>query len=108
MDETITKSFRRTRALIDKSAWLLIAPAMIGLFLLDISLGKTLLTWSLFGIAIAGVAVVISRIIFSHFNLTQLYDEAVKMGNIAAGVICSAIVLFVGIVMLALVIWAKA
>lgn len=91
----------------DKSAFLLTAPAVLALYFLDPSLAKTLLTWMLFSLVISGAAVVISRIIFPHFNLTQLYDQAVQFGNIAAGVITGAIVLFVGIVMLALVIWAK-
>lgn len=103
----VTKRFRRLNALIDKSAWLLIAPALLGIFLLDPALGKTLLTWMLFGLVISGAAVIISMIIFPHFNLTQLYDEALKVGNIAAGIITSAIVLFVAILILALVIWAK-
>lgn len=100
--------FRRIRAMFDKSAWLLIAPALLAIFFLDPALGKTLVTWSAFGIAIAGISVIISRIIFPQFKLTELYDHAVERRNLAAAVMACSIVAFVGIVMLALVIWAKA
>lgn len=106
--KTITRRFRRFRAMFDKSAWLLIAPALMSIFLLDPALGKTLVTWSAFGVAIAGVSVIISRIIFPHFDLTRLYDQAVDSRNLPASVLGAAIVVFVGMVMLALVIWAKA
>lgn len=100
--------FRRTRAMFDKSAWMLILPALLVVFFLDPALGKTLITWSAFGIAISGLSVIISRIIFPQFNLTALYDKAVERGSLPAALMASAIVVFVGIVMLALVIWAKA
>lgn len=104
----ISRRFRRTRAMFDKSAWLLIAPALIAIFYLDPALGKTLVTWSAFGLAIAGVSVIISRIIFPHFDLSELYDMATNGRNLAAAILGAAVVLFVGMVMLALVIWAKA
>lgn len=100
--------FRRIRAMFDKSAWLLIAPALLAIFFLDPALGRTLVTWSAFGVAIAGVSVIISRVIFPHFDLSDLYDKAVVSRSMPAAILGAAIVLFVGIVMLALVIWAKA
>lgn len=102
----VTKKFRRFCALFDKSAWLLIAPAMAIIFFFDPALGKTLLTWTTFGVAISGVSIIISRLIFPHIDLNDLVDE-VKKGNLAASILASAIVLFVALVIIALVVWAK-
>ena len=105
---TIARRFRRIRAMFDKSAWLLIAPTLAVLLLLEPALGKTLITWSAFGVAIAGVSVIISRIIFPHFDLSDLYERAVQRDSLPCALMASAVVLFVGIVMLAMVVWAKA
>lgn len=104
----IASRFRRFRAMFDKSAWLLIAPALVIIFLIDASLGRTLLTWSAFGVAIAGVSVIISRIIFPQIDLSALVRQVSDRQNTAAGIVVAAIILFVGLVMLALVMWAKA
>lgn len=103
---TYIKQFRRLAALFDKSAWMLIAPTIGAIFYLDQPLAKTLLVWCLFGVAIAGFAIIISRLIFQKINLNEFVDEA-KKGNIAAAIVASAIIFFVGIVIIALVIWAK-
>lgn len=98
--------FRRLAALFDKSAWLLIIPALAALFFFDQSLGKTLLTWLTFGIAISGVSVIISRLIFPQIHLGDLYDETLK-GNLPAAIVAAAVIVFVALVILALVVWAK-
>lgn len=98
----------RLRALADKSAWLLIAPAVALLWLIDAAMARTLLQWSLYALVLAGLAIVISRVVFPQINLGQMVREAVDENNTAAGLIVGAIVLFVGMVMLALVIWSKA
>lgn len=46
---------KRFAPMLDKSAWLLIAPAAIGLFFMDHSLVATLAQWSAFAIVLAGV-----------------------------------------------------
>ena len=98
----------RLGALADKSAWLLIAPAIAALYVVDPAMAQTLLQWALFGSVLAGAAIIISRIIFPQIKLTDLVGEATSENNVAAGIIVAAVVLFVGLVMLALVIWAKA
>lgn len=103
---TYIKKFRRFCALFDKSAWLLIAPAIATIFFFDPALGKTLLTWTTFGVAIAGVSIIISRLIFPHIDLNDLVDE-VKKGNLAAAILASAVIMFVALVIIALVVWAK-
>lgn len=105
--EYLEGRFLRIRALFDRSAWLLIAPALIVLFFIDASLAKTLMTWSLFGLALAGVSIVISRLVFPQIHLTSLLEQ-VEKENHAAAIVVAAVILFVALVMMSLVIWAKA
>jgi len=106
----IAEFFQASRlgALADKSAWLLMAPAFAALYVIDPAMATTLAQWTVFGVVLAGAAVIISRIVFPQIKLTDLVTAAHEGGNTAAGMIVAAIVVFVGIVMLALVLWAKA
>ena len=97
---------RRLSALFDKSAWLLIAPAFIALYMIDGPSALTLAQWSLFALVISGVAVVISRIVFPQIHLTTWLRRA-EGNSHGAGLVVGAVILFVGIVMLTLAIWAK-
>ena len=106
--KSLISRFRRTSALIDKSAWMLIAPALLVIFLIDPALAKTLLTWMLFGLVIAGASVIISRIVFPQIDLSALLAEVREKNSTGAGLVVAAVILFVGAVMMSLVIWAKA
>lgn len=97
---------RRLGALIDKSAWLLIAPALGGLLCIDPAMALTLVQWALFALVLAGVAVVISRIVFPQVNLNELVALAVQ-GNRAAGAVAAALVIFVALLFIGIVLWAK-
>lgn len=98
----------RLGALTDASAWLLIAPALAGLYAIDPALAKTFAQWSLFGLVLAGAAVMISRIIFPQIDLAALIKSVLDDKSTAAGIVAASVVFFVGLVMLALVLWAKA
>lgn len=98
--------FRRFAALFDKSAWLLMLPTF-GLLFIDPPLFKTLITWSFYGVSIAGVSIIISRLTFPQIHVDDLYAD-VRAGNIASAVLLAAIVAFVGLVMISLVLWSKA
>lgn len=100
------KQFRRVAALFDKSAWLLMLPTFAALLFVDPPLFKTLIMWTVYGVSIAGVAIIISRLVFPQIHLSDLYDEVLG-GNTAAAIVVSAIVLFVALVIIALVMWAK-
>ena len=93
--KSLISRFRRTNALIDKSAWMLIAPALLVIFFIDPSLAKTLLTWMLFGLVIAGASVIISRIVFPQVDLSAMLAEVREQNNVGAGVVVAAIILFV-------------
>lgn len=99
----------RLTALFDKSAWLMMAPALIGLYYTDQSLAETLVQWTMFALALAGAVVVVSRVIFPQINIGELVDLAKgEQKSLPASIIIGALVLFVGLLFLGMVIWAKA
>ncbi len=98
---------KRFLALIDQSAWLMIAPCALAIYFIDDTMFKTLLQWLLFAPILTGVAVIVSRIVFPQIHLTEMVDE-VKAGNTAAGILSGCLVLFVAVLVVALVLWAKA
>lgn len=99
--------FKRLEALLDKSAWMLIIPSLIVLFFIDKTMLQTLTQWLVFAPLLAGVAIIVSRVVFPQIHLTTLVEQ-VRQGNMAAGLLAAALVLFVAIVIVALVMWAKA
>jgi hypothetical protein len=101
------KEFKRLKALLDKSAWLLILPSLIALFFIDKMMLETLVQWLVFAPVLAGVAIIVSRVVFPQVHLTTLVGQ-VRQGNTAAAILASSLVLFVAIVIVALVMWAKA
>lgn len=97
---------KRAKALVDKSAWLLILPAVAYLFFVDTAMARTLLEWTSYALVLSGIAIIISRVTFPQIELDELI-QAVTKGNRAAATVIASVVLFVGIVMLSLVLWAK-
>ena len=98
---------QRLKFLFDKSALLLIVPAMIALFLLSPSMARTMIEWSLFAFVLAGAAIIISRLAFPQIYLTDFVNQSLN-GNRAAAVVTSAIILFVAALIFTLAFWAKA
>lgn len=96
----------RFAALFDGSAWLLAAPAIAALWLLDSPMVKSLLQWSLYFSIMAAFVVIISRVAFPQVKLGEFIEEA-KNGNPAAGMIVSAVIMFVAIVLIAMAVWAR-
>lgn len=97
----------RLAALFDKSAWLLVAPAIVALYFIDRPLALTFAQWGLFFLVLAGMAVVISRIVFPQIDLGDFLQRA-RDGNPAAGMVSAAVILFVGMLLLAAAVyWIK-
>lgn len=107
MPNFIASYLKRIKTLGDKSAMLLIIPCLVALFFIDASMVKTLVQWLVFAPIIAGVAIIVSRIVFPQLNLTKLVEE-VHGGNTASAILASGLLLFVGLLIFALVTWAKA
>lgn len=105
-DRFLRKIRGRFGALVDGSAWSLILPALVALWFIDPPMAKTLAQWSLYFLVLAGMVVVISRVIFPSVNLDTLLDKA-ERGEVAPAVAAAAIVLFVALLVLAFVLWAR-
>lgn len=98
---------KRLRALIDKTALLMILPCLALLWFIDKAMVLTVVQWLLVAPMITGLAVIVSRMMFPQIELTVLLKEA-HGGNRAAGIVVSGLLLFVGLLILSLVTWAKA
>ena len=72
-------------------------------------LKKIHLPWTSLSIVgiITGLAVIVSRMMFPQIELTRLLKEA-HGGNRGAGIVVAGLLLFVGLLILSLVMWAKA
>ena len=103
----ITEKAGRLTALFDKSAWLMMGPALIALYYTDQPLASTLLQWTMFALALAGAVVVVSRVIFPQISIGELVEQA-KTDPKAAGLVVASVVLFVGLLFIGMVMWAKA
>ncbi len=99
--------FRRLSALFDKSALVLIVPAVCVLVAIDPPMLKTLVQWMAFAPILAGVAIIVSRIVFPQIQLTDLINDA-RAGNTGSGIVAASVIGFVAVIVLALVTWAKA
>ena len=105
----LTEKAGRLTALFDKSAWLMMAPALAGLYYTDEALAKTMVQWSTFALALAGAVVIVSRITFPQIHLGDLIDKAQgEEKSLPAAIIVASLVVFVGMLFLGMVIWAKA
>ncbi len=93
-------------ALFDKNAWLLILPAYVVLHYIDPAMAKTMVQWLGFALILAGVCIFISHIVFPQISISELVGMA-KDGNQGAALIAAAMVIFFGLLMLAVAIWSK-
>lgn len=106
--KSLSSFFRRFTALADKSALFLIVPCAVILYFIDKSMFATLLQWLVFAPVLAGVAIIVSRVTFPQVPLTKLVEQASIEGNKAAGFVAGCLIIFVGLLVLSLVMWAKA
>ena len=96
----------RLSAFIDKSGWLLAAVGAIVVGISDLSLLLTLLQWTAFSMVMAGVVIVISRVMFPQIKLTEFVEEA-KKGNVAASIVVFSVVSFCAVMFIGIVLWSK-
>ncbi len=95
------------KSLKQRSVWLLILPALLVLSLADFALVKTLVEWSLFALVLAGLAIIVSMVIFPQINLTDLVNRA-RAGEQPAATVAAALLVFFGLLFYSMVFWAKA
>jgi hypothetical protein len=97
---------RRVSPFYDPSAWILIIVCGGGVMLFDPVTVKTITQWTLnFGI-FAGVAVIISRLIFPQIDLSA-HVRAAHDGNIGSGLVVLSVALVMAFLLLSLTLWGK-
>lgn len=97
---------KRLVPFLDLSAWVLILVACVPLAFVAPSMLMTLGQWVVFALALGGIAVLLSRIIFPQIHLGGLVKLASE-GNMAAALIASTVMFVTAIFFVGLVIWAK-
>lgn len=99
------------KALLDKNAWLLMVPAVLALWWIDPAHAVTLLQWTLYAFVIMGVVIILSRITLPQIRLTRLMEAILPAHGAtdprAAAQVVLALLVFVGLLAIAVVIWAK-
>lgn len=102
--------WKRVLPFFDLSAWVLVLVALVPLFFIDRAMALTLVQWTLYGLALAGVSVVICRVVLPQIDLSECVREAIRGGPNALplALVTSATVIFLAVIFLGLVLWAKA
>ena len=98
---------RRVCILGDKTAWMLMVPSALVLWYVDSALAKTVLEWLLVAPLITGLAVILSRMVFPQIELGRLVDE-VMLENKGAAIVVAGLMVFCGLLIMALMLWARA
>lgn len=99
--------WKRILPFFDLSAWVLVLVALIPLFFIDRAMALTLVQWSAFGLALAGVSVVICRVVLPQIDLSE-WVELAREGKPGASLVILAVTSFLAVIFLGLVLWAKA
>lgn len=102
---------KRLAPFLDLTAWVLVLVSLVPLLLIDVAMVVTLIQWTAFGFALAGITVIITRVVFPQVDLSEWLREArdgPREGRTAAALIVLAVALVVCAIFLGLVLWAKA
>ncbi len=97
---------RRVAPFFDMTAWVLLVVSLIPLWFIDRGMVLTLVQWTAFGLALAGIAVVITRVVLPQISLSE-WLELARRGSAAAGLVVLGVTVFVSITILSLVLWAR-
>lgn len=82
-------------------------PSLCTLWCIDEALFQTIIQWLIVAPLITGLAVMLSRIVFPQVDLGLLVDEVI-LENKAAAIVVAGLMGFCGLLILALMVWAKA
>ncbi|ENE5752077.1 hypothetical protein ACFLMW_003732 [Salmonella enterica] len=82
-------------------------PSLVTLWAIDDALFKTIIEWLIVAPLITGLAVILSRIVFPQIDLGLLVDEVI-LENKAAAMVVAGLMVFCGLLIMALMLWAKA
>lgn len=107
MSRYLNSLMLRVRALGDKSALFLMLPSLLVAFLIDAPMAETITEWLIMAPFMAGLTVLLSRVMFPYIDFPRLLDE-VMLENRGAAVVVAGLMTFCGLLMLALILWARA
>jgi len=97
----------RLRPLLDLTAWILLVLSIVPLFFIDPPMVKTLVQWTAYALALAGISVFICRIVLPQVDMTEWVARA-REGDVAASVVVFGVMFLLAIIFLSLVLWSKA
>lgn len=95
----------RLRPFTDLTVWVLILICVIPLLIIDPFMLKTLVDWTAYGLALAGLTVFLSLMMLADVDLSDFVQRA-RDGNVAAAIVVASVAAFMAITFLALVLWA--
>ena len=96
----------RFAALMDKSSWFLILPALALVCCMDLPRALSVLTWMAFAAILVGVCIQISRVAWSPVDLVALVKKAGEDAR-ASAIVVAAVIHFVALLVLAVVLWTR-
>lgn len=101
----------RLSPFFDMTAWVLMVVSIVPLLLIDRAMVVTLIQWTFYALALAGITVVISRVLLPQVSLSEWLREAregARESRTAAALIVLAVALIICSIFLGLVLWVKA
>lgn len=100
---------KRLLPFLDLTTWILLLIAIVPLAIVNPPMLMTLLQWTAFAVALAGVAVLLCRVMLPMVDLGALYDAACD-GTLTMqqAVIFAATVMLLALLFLGLILWGKA
>lgn len=106
LKKVYSKFQTRLAALVDKSAWFLILPALAIVYCIDPVRTLSVLTWMLFVAILVGFCIQISRIAWSPVDLVAMVNSAERDPR-ASAIVVAAVIVFVGLLVLSVVLWTR-
>jgi hypothetical protein len=97
---------RRLAPFFDLTAWVLLLVSAVPLAILDPGTVLTLAHWTAYALGLAGIAVVIARLLFPQVHLSE-WVEGARNGSLPAALVVLAITILLSTIFLSLVLWAK-
>ncbi|EAO1133531.1 hypothetical protein EX011_21440 [Salmonella enterica] len=82
-------------------------PSLLTLWAVDATLFQTIIEWLIVAPLVTGLAIILSRIVFPQVDLGLLVDEVI-LENKAAAIVVAGLMTFCGLLILALMLWARA
>lgn len=101
-----TRLKKRITPFFDLSAWVLLIVSAIPLAVIDRPMFDTLVQWTVFAIALAGISVVLCRLLLPQIDLTAYLAEA-KKGSVSAAIVVFSVAFLLSALFMGLVLWAK-